>query len=92
MLFNVFVTNVNAASMYSPETCAGRVTLFRAAERMGSNLTDHEGWNELAKEVDVHLIPGDHFTMLRQPNVRILAQQLKGCIENAISKDRAFSA
>lgn len=90
-LFNIFVTNVNAASIYSPETCAGRVTLFRAAERMGASLPDHDGWNELANEVDVHIIPGDHFTMLRQPNVRILAQQLESCIENAASKDRAFS-
>jgi amino acid adenylation domain-containing protein len=91
-LFKVFVTNVSAASRYSPATCSGRVTLFRAAGRMASGLPDHDGWNELADEVEAHIIPGDHFTMLRHPNVRILAQQLKGCIENATTKGATLSA
>jgi thioesterase domain-containing protein len=59
---------------------------------MASGLPDHDGWNELADEVEAHIIPGDHFTMLRHPNVRILAQQLKGCIENATTKGATLSA
>jgi thioesterase domain-containing protein/acyl carrier protein len=91
-LFKVFLANVNAACRYLPTTYSDRVTLFRAAERMTPGLPDHDGWKELSDEVEVRVIPGDHFTMLSGTNVEILAQQLKDCIEKALSEDRALRA
>ncbi len=42
------------------------------------------GWGSLATEgVDVHHVPGNHFSMLREPNVQILGEQLRQCIEDA---------
>jgi len=39
------------------------------------------GWSELTVEgVEVHIVPGNHLTMLRKPNVQALAEQLKVCI------------
>jgi len=36
------------------------------------------GWSELTVEgVEVHIVPGNHLTMLRKPNVQALAEQLK---------------
>jgi hypothetical protein len=31
----------------------------------------------------VHEVPGDHDAMVLEPNVRVLAGQLRGCIEDA---------
>ena len=43
-----------------------------------------EGWGRLASEgVDVHLVPGNHFSMLREPNVQVLGEQLRQCVEDA---------
>jgi amino acid adenylation domain-containing protein len=39
------------------------------------------GWGELAAQgVEVHELPGHHFSMLRPPNVSILAETLRGCL------------
>ncbi|HKR12256.1 MAG TPA: amino acid adenylation domain-containing protein [Pyrinomonadaceae bacterium] len=41
-----------------------------------------KGWRELATEgVDLHVVPGDHFSMLREPHVSALAEQLRQCIQ-----------
>ncbi|MFP5265169.1 MAG: non-ribosomal peptide synthetase, partial [Blastocatellia bacterium] len=84
--FEVFVTNVDAASRYVPKTTSGRPSLFRAIERPVLNTGDEAyGWDELlSDELEVHSVPGGHFTMLRRPNVRVLAEHLKACIEAAI--------
>ena len=39
------------------------------------------GWGELAAQgVEVHELPGNHFSMLRPPNVSILAETLRDCL------------
>jgi len=43
-----------------------------------------KGWGQLASGgVDLHVVPGDHFSMLREPHVSILAEQLRACIQQA---------
>jgi amino acid adenylation domain-containing protein len=43
-----------------------------------------EGWGRLATEgVDVHHIPGNHFSMLYEPNVQVLGEELRKCIAEA---------
>lgn len=40
-------------------------------------------WDDYSiNPIDVHLIPGDHETMFKEPNVRDLAAQLNDCIKN----------
>jgi len=40
------------------------------------------GWSEYAEgSVDVHVVPGDHFTMMKKPHVQILAEKLKVCLK-----------
>ncbi len=42
-------------------------------------------WTGLAAEgVDVHVVPGDHLTMLRKPHVQVLADTLARCIDQAV--------
>jgi len=46
-------------------------------------LDPSKGWGSLATEgVDVHHVPGNHFSMLQEPNVQILGAQLRQCIED----------
>jgi thioesterase domain-containing protein/acyl carrier protein len=43
------------------------------------------GWGELVKEgIDIHVIPGDHFSMMREPHVSILAEQLRQTVESSM--------
>jgi thioesterase domain-containing protein len=43
-----------------------------------------KGWSELAAEVETHVIPGDHYTILRNPNVEKLAEELSASMELTI--------
>jgi acyl transferase domain-containing protein len=48
------------------------------------------GWAPLARRVDVFETPGDHDSMVLEPNVRILAARLRECLDQA--EARAASA
>ena len=67
-----------AARRYRARPYSGKVTLFVAAERTIEIVDDPvEQWKPLAKGgVDVITIPGDHLTIVTEPNVRVLAQRL----------------
>ena len=39
------------------------------------------GWGQYAEGlVDIHIVPGDHHTMMRQPYVKVLAEKLETCL------------
>jgi thioesterase domain-containing protein len=39
------------------------------------------GWGAFVDRVDVHEVPGDHDSMVLEPNVRVLAAKLRKCIQ-----------
>ncbi len=40
------------------------------------------GWSQYAEDlVDILMVPGDHFTMMNQPNVQVLAEKLRACLD-----------
>jgi thioesterase domain-containing protein len=41
------------------------------------------GWSKFGTDVDVHLVSGDHISMMVEPNVRELATKLSDCLEEA---------
>jgi thioesterase domain-containing protein/acyl carrier protein len=63
--FRVFKANIHAARSYRPEDLPANVTLFRATE--GSGL----GWSQ---ELEAYDVPGNHLTMMREPDVSVLAE------------------
>jgi amino acid adenylation domain-containing protein len=79
-LFDVYKANASALHCYVPRPYHGRMTLFRADD--GPGRPDPTlGWNELAVDgVELHVVPGGHYTMLREPDVRSLAEQLRHAI------------
>lgn len=69
-----------------------RITLFQASELIeGHELNDKKaeptwGWSLYSEgSVDIQVVPGDHFTMMNQPNVRVLAEKLKVCLEQTFT-------
>ena len=76
-IFEVYAAIGEAILTYTAPSSAERVALFRSAD-FSSILTDDAmlGWEQYDYSLEVHEIPGDHFSMLRQPNVGVLATLL----------------
>ena len=81
-LFQVFRANVHALMDYQPQRYPGRITFFRANDRLAEVAYDPiEDWQNWAADgVEVHIVPGDHYTMLREPAVLVTAEWLKVCL------------
>jgi amino acid adenylation domain-containing protein len=77
--FNVYRANIRAFSNYVPQPQRVRITLFKAEDRVTQNGKDRAlGWDALTEEeVEVHVVPGNHYTLLAEPNVKILAEHLQ---------------
>jgi thioesterase domain-containing protein len=76
-LWDVFRANVEASREYAAGSCAADLLLLCAAERGTDVSEEAEGWAGLtSRRVDVRIIPGDHFSMMREPYVRVLAAEL----------------
>ena len=68
-----------AAGMnYMPKKYEGTVTLFLAMEQGRENGHQNElGWIGFANQVEVIDVPGDHNSMVQEPNVKALTAQIE---------------
>lgn len=84
-LFHVFRTNIRAMWSYVPQAYLGRVTLFKSREQFAEDPQDPTmGWGKLATEgVEIHVVPGNHYTMIGKPHVQVLAERLRACLDEA---------
>ncbi len=89
---SIFKARLRAVDHHVFKTYPGRITLFRAAEPDAYHLEFPDpiladparGWAKLSAEpVDVQVVPGNHVTICREPNVRVLAEKLMACLEEA---------
>jgi thioesterase domain-containing protein len=87
-LFRVFKANSEAMRRYLPRRYPGRMTLIRANPPLKAKHQDPTlGWGELvAEELELHLVGGSHYMMVRDPFVQELAQVLGVCLERGISQ------
>jgi acyl transferase domain-containing protein/thioesterase domain-containing protein len=85
-----------AFSRYRPVAYPGAAHLFRPkldlAYRVGGGRVVNEnmqyvyhdnGWGRLVGTLAVHEVPGNHDSMVLEPNVRVMAARLRHCIEQA---------
>jgi thioesterase domain-containing protein/acyl carrier protein len=81
----VLETHYQALRDYHPRPYPGCVSLFRARTRPLFRLHGNDlGWRSLARGgLDVIPIPGNHMTILEEPNVRVLATALIGSLREA---------
>ncbi|MGZ3457745.1 MAG: alpha/beta fold hydrolase, partial [Archangium sp.] len=80
-LWRVFSRNLRASHEYVPKHYPGRLVLLRAAEGPREGLEETLGWGALASEVEVHEVPGDHFSLIAPPHVNHLAERLRELLE-----------
>jgi amino acid adenylation domain-containing protein len=75
---SLFSQHMKAAQNYAPDPWMGKIILFEARERLPKQVADASlGWAMLSQSVDRYVIPGNHYSMLRAPNVKSLAEQLR---------------
>jgi len=75
-----------AIARYTPRLYAGRITLFLATESTDRFIHDRRmKWGECTAEgLDVYLVPGgNHSNILQEPQVKLLADKLKACLNRA---------
>ena len=74
-----------ARRAYLPRKYPGRVTLILAREPEVNLHYDSRLPGTLAAgPVEIHTVPGNHGTLLKEPRVRVLATILSGCLDKAI--------
>ncbi|HEY9884364.1 MAG TPA: AMP-binding protein, partial [Thermosynechococcaceae cyanobacterium] len=68
-----------ASASYVPSPYSGELVLFRAIERDPFEACDRDmGWTSLAAGgLQIFDVPGDHLGILKDPNVRVMAEQLQ---------------
>jgi thioesterase domain-containing protein len=86
-LFQVFKANVRAMLNYEPRLYPGRIVLFQASEPLAGAAEDYtKGWAELAAQgVELRPVPGNHYTMIKEPHVRVLAESLSACFDQTLA-------
>jgi thioesterase domain-containing protein len=76
---------LEAADRYAPEPYPGPVTLYRASEvsptfrHAGPKL----GWDDLTPQMKVVEVPGDHDTLVYEPNVNVMTSHLGNALRQA---------
>lgn len=74
-----------AFKSYKPQPYPGRAVLFRAKDE--SHFSTLENWKDLlVGGLDIYDIPGDHLSILQEPNVPLLAEKMKVHIDRALAK------
>lgn len=53
---------------------------------------EDNGWSPYCTEVEIHEMPGDHDSMVLEPNVRVMAEHLRACIEEAEARMQQHSS
>ena len=89
-LLRVQKANVRSYHKYVPRVYPNQITLFRASEVRAEDynetishyLEDSSfGWDKYSSgPTQVYIVPGDHVTMLADPHVETLAEQLESCL------------
>jgi amino acid adenylation domain-containing protein len=92
-LWAVFRANAAAAAAYRPAPCASDLLLVLAEDRREPATRDVALWEGLTTgTVRSATVPGDHFTMVREPRVREVASLLAEALDVRPSSRREGSA
>ncbi len=84
-LLDRYQSHREAIDRYEPQRFAGRLVLLYSGSFAPQDLRHAvKVWNGLSTEqLEVHAVPGDHYSMLTKPHVQFVAQLLRGCVDAA---------
>ncbi len=77
--FYIIDTYDRAIRTYQPKPYSGTITVFKAERSAGAN---DMGWGQYG-HIDTVTVPGDHYSMIKEPDVRALVNALGSCIDKA---------
>jgi thioesterase domain-containing protein len=77
--------HTRAQRTYTPQPYRGRILLVRAQKQpFGRRPGPALGWGKLLEgDLELQQMPGEHRTVLEEPNVQVLAQLLKASLNKA---------
>jgi thioesterase domain-containing protein len=92
-LRNVRQACAKAAGDYDVQPYPGRVTLFRVREKSADTLNDPYAiwWRMAAGGVELREISGDHLSLLKEPQVRFLAEELADSLAHSSEESLAIA-
>ncbi|RYZ40223.1 MAG: amino acid adenylation domain-containing protein [Myxococcaceae bacterium] len=77
-LFHVFEANLEASRRYRAPAMEQRVLRIQAEAQQDPTGTGEGGWRALVgRGLESHRLPGNHYTLLREPHVQRVAELLK---------------
>jgi thioesterase domain-containing protein len=76
-----------SARHFEPAHYPGELTLMRAIDLDPelANVGRDLGWTGMASEIRTFDVPGNHLTLLDQPNVEVLAARMSECLDRAVA-------
>ncbi|MBA2679919.1 MAG: amino acid adenylation domain-containing protein [Ktedonobacteraceae bacterium] len=82
-LFTTFKKNRTAFSLYQIQSYGGRASLFQASvHSQGEQVEITHGWNRFVAHIETtHTVSGDHYSILRDPHVGLLAQHIQNSLQ-----------
>src|SRR5690606_11368538 len=83
--FHIIDTYDSATRRYMPKPYAGPLLMIRSERSLGP---PHMGWEGLVQGgLDVAVVPGDHFSMIKDPQAHVLARYVAEGIRNAMKQE-----
>ena len=72
-----------AASLYRPMLYPGKVTLMMCSDGPVRAYEDRRlAWSSVAEGgLEIHIVPGNHGTMEKEPNIRVLGKHFQSCFD-----------
>jgi thioesterase domain-containing protein len=90
--YEMFARNSRAAFEYRMRPLAQEILLL-LSEHGGFTAETGRQWEEWTAGVEMHVIPGDHYTMMQPPNVGVLAEWLQKRLgESAAARTSVLAA
>lgn len=87
-LKRLFHHHMVLANHYVPRPYPGKITLLRPSDAPFVVATSRDrGWSKWAAEVEVHFVPGQHHSMVKEPHVQAMARVLEACLKRAEGND-----
>lgn len=81
-LFHIFKANKQALCLYQPQLYTGPLTILQASEHEGNAAS--QTWMSVASGALIdEVVPGTHYTLLKQPSVATLARRVQYYLDRA---------
>ncbi len=78
---------LQAAKDYMPRPYPGRVILFRSSHKPLGQVSDpHAGWSTYATGLEIYEVKSNHENILLEPQVRFVAEQLRTCLDEELTR------